>query len=111
MRSALPCKPALKLQRRVCSEDMLILHQFLTIVPIAVKRVVNVAGVECPCGGTHVKQLSDIRVGGCCCCCCCCSRASLLSAQSIEVFKIKKNKKNVKVYYTIDGLAITNSED
>eukprot|EP00123_Amoebidium_parasiticum_P018685 comp24263_c1_seq1/m.45105 comp24263_c1_seq1/g.45105 ORF comp24263_c1_seq1/g.45105 comp24263_c1_seq1/m.45105 type:complete len:243 (-) comp24263_c1_seq1:83-811(-) len=47
-------------------------------------RVVNVGGCECPCGGTHVKNLSDI-VG-------------------VTVTKIKAAKKNVKVYYTIDGI-------
>lgn len=52
-----------------------------------VLRTVNVAGVECPCGGTHVKKLKDIV--------------------SITVTRIKKNKKAVKVSYAIDGVAST----
>ncbi len=25
------------------------------------ERVVNVGGTECPCGGTHVKNVADIK--------------------------------------------------
>eukprot|EP00038_Savillea_parva_P011285 m.196434 g.196434 ORF g.196434 m.196434 type:complete len:333 (-) comp19805_c0_seq1:12-1010(-) len=44
-------------------------------------RVVNVGGCTCPCGGTHVKNTSELK--------------------SITVTRIKKAKKNVKFSYTV----------
>ena len=49
-------------------------------------RVVTISGLPCPCGGTHVQQLGEI--------------------EGLEVLRIKKNKKAVKVYYTVAGLAL-----
>eukprot|EP01134_Creolimax_fragrantissima_P007563 CFRG7563T1 len=44
-------------------------------------RIMSIGGVECPCGGTHVKSTKEI---GC-----------------VEVYRVKANKKNVKVYYKL----------
>ncbi|XP_003385755.1 PREDICTED: uncharacterized protein LOC100631819 [Amphimedon queenslandica] len=45
------------------------------------EREVNVGGVSCMCGGTHVKNTAEIK--------------------GLKVSKIKKSKKNVRVSYTV----------
>eukprot|EP01147_Barroeca_monosierra_P005704 gene5704-8991_t len=45
-------------------------------------RTVTIANSSCPCGGTHVKNTSELK--------------------GICVTRIKKNKKAVKVYYTLE---------
>jgi Ser-tRNA(Ala) deacylase AlaX len=47
------------------------------------ERIVTICGVSCPCGGTHVKNVSLI--------------------QSLRVTRIKKSKKSVRVSYNVDG--------
>lgn len=44
-------------------------------------RLVDVAGVECPCGGTHVKKLGEI--------------------QRVKVTRIKKNKQTIRISYEL----------
>eukprot|EP00911_Craspedida_sp_UC1_P000699 UC1_evm1s532 len=46
-----------------------------------VLRTVEMAGSACPCGGTHVPQIQDIGL--------------------VEVTRMKKNKKRMKVYYRL----------
>ncbi|EDV27011.1 Alanyl-tRNA editing protein AlaX-L [Trichoplax sp. H2] len=45
-------------------------------------RYVNIAGVKCPCGGTHVKSLKEIG--------------------KVTATKMKKSKKNTKISYFIE---------
>ncbi|CAI8013516.1 hypothetical protein GBAR_LOCUS8555 [Geodia barretti] len=58
-------------------------------IPVGVRRnekgerMVNVGGTECMCGGTHVQNTADIRY--------------------FTATKIKKNKKNVRVSYNLNG--------
>lgn len=46
------------------------------------ERIVNVGGVSCACGGTHVKNTSDIR--------------------GVSATKIKKNKNCVRISYVLN---------
>lgn len=57
---------------------------FLCCVSVAGERLVNVGGAECPCGGTHVKNTSEIA--------------------SLTVTKIKKVLKSRLLSVIIDQL-------
>jgi len=50
-------------------------------------RLVEMAGSECPCGGTHVKDISHIG--------------------RILINKVKKKKGNIKVSYTLETFEST----
>ncbi|XP_004347898.2 alanyl-tRNA synthetase [Capsaspora owczarzaki ATCC 30864] len=47
-------------------------------------RMVNIGGVECPCGGTHVKSIGDL--------------------QNVKVTKVKRAKGTLKVYYEVSPM-------